>query len=176
MDDQSSVRASRTKLSWFRSLVSCACLALSILFAVLWARSYTSIMSCLVEVGDSYYCSVNSWRGRVTLQRSNGPAHFPYATGVTLTPTEHMKKLLNKPTGVVSPPDLFFYRFGRPAWAMYCPHWFLISMLGLLAITVRPKPKFGMDLRELFLLVSLVSVGLAAIEIVVKENQSATQS
>ncbi len=184
MNDQEIAYEGRSKLGdrlksawqWLRTATSCLCISLCVVVVLLWVRSYFSMGICVVEISDAHYCSITSWRGRVSLQRITSPDSFPGGSiGVTFIASNNFSEPTqkngwtiyeNKKSGKVlsRPPGFYYYRLGMKRWGASIPHWFLVVLSLVTAVFIRPKPRLTLSLRELLLTVSFVSLALGAIE------------
>jgi len=176
MDDQAVIDDVGTSLRkgqrilWrrLRVVLSCHCFAISIVVVALWARSYSSMFLLKVAVSPVRLFAANSWEGRVTmnLRRSrtrvkDGFLVYGYSHPERLLAVHNVQRSL-----IVDPYSPF--GVGRSArgrvWEVIIPHWVMAATTLLMAVLLRPKPRFSYGLRELLITVSIVSLVLGSIE------------
>ena len=140
--------------------MSCFCLVLCVLFAMLWVRSSDYVDS--IEARSSKTAvSIKSWIGGVRFRLIIWPKkHFVSNRGFWVS----------MPTGDSTfPPRRYDMKYersreGTRLYEVLVPDWFLVVLTGLIAFFAKPKPRFRFGIRELFALstVGAITVGTFA--------------
>lgn len=138
-------------LLWLRRIASCFFLTLAILFASLWVRSCWCWDTLILDA-KSHHFDITSLRGLLSLHwNSFGSEYLSYNSARNVIPLSDVPPLLfNLPN--------FSFDLGPQQWYVIIPHWFPVAALAVIAIAIRPAPRFKFNLRDLFTLTTVAAL------------------
>jgi len=150
-----------------RIATSYACFVLCVVFAASWAESQNSIMLARCNVAPRHSFRVHQifaeihlkWHGE---RPTTFSADWKYVNSnaskeIVESLREAWKTSTNKPDTTFG-----FYADYKPDHLQFVmPHWIAVLIMGLLAILLRPTPRWQCGLREVFAVTTMVAVAVA---------------
>jgi hypothetical protein len=151
-------------LTWLRIIVSCFCLVLCVLCAALWVRSY---IACDVAARVSRYAlaTAANYKGSIDGTVEVSPEMFPRQMHAEyhLSYGSPMRDQLERRNG------FFGFYWSRSetdnsrSWQYCFPLWPFVIIFALTSVVTRPRPRFQFELRDLWILLSVLALMLGTI-------------
>ena len=146
-------------------IISYFCLILCILFMALWTWSYQTPANTIYSLAP---------RHETEVCLANGLGYFGVAYRRNYFSNPNTNWRLNKLTDrdmKNAGDDVGIHRNNDPShsgWYIFSPHWLLVLVTGLLAIAIRPVPRWRASLRELFLFITLGAITVGTVVVVIR--------
>jgi hypothetical protein len=145
--------ATASVILWLRRIASCFFLTLAILFAALWVRSYFRVDHIYCDPGNTDIV-VESGLGMLPIMVNTRRAIHPPRLDWSVRPVREFR---------ISPGAnrlgfKWMYSLSGETAYFQIPYWFPTLTSVLLAIVIRPAPRFKFSLRDLLTLMTVAAL------------------
>lgn len=148
----------------------CLCLAICVLFAALWVRSYLFHESLRGEIyGGKATCLMESWKGQLTLLwHSSDPPPLEHQWRWFALPADRFEEILGNIATLAGPPRprasfRFSTKVNPPGGLIALPHWLPVLLAAAATTAFKPKPRMRVSLREMFVVATIAAAVLGMI-------------
>ena len=148
-------------LRHLRIAVSVTSLVACMLLIALWLRSYWWFESLRNDVSQSYSFMLECHDGRLVF------FGLPWANNWSWELVTYRLSDLRSPDEPDEPIEMWAYHstpvYGRAAWSLVIPHWFLVILTGTLAAVLGIRRPFQFSLRTMMIAMTIIALWLGLV-------------